>query len=134
MQRTMLLLVCLLGCSIAGMAQDEAEHENWINASSTAVTSLFKNLDAKSGAAAASDAKKLQAIFNQVHAFWEKRKVADAMQFALDAQTNFGQAAQLASAGKFGEARAAVNKARSACDGCHSVHRERTPDGEWQMK
>ena len=134
MKRTMLLLACLLAFSIAGIAQEDEDYETWMETASATVPNLRKNLEAKSGDAAASDAKKLQEVFAQVHAFWQKKNVADAMQFAMDAQTNFGAAAELASAGKFEEATAAVNRAQSNCNGCHSAHRERTPDGKWRMK
>jgi hypothetical protein len=132
--KMILFLACLLAFSIAGIAQEDEEYEAWMETVSATVPSLRKNLEAKSGDAAAADAKKLQDVFAQVHAFWQKKNVADAMQFAMDAQTNFGSAAELASAGKFDEATAAVAKAQTTCMGCHSAHRERTPEGEWRIK
>ena len=56
---------------------------------------------AKSGDAAAADAKKLQDTFAQVHAYWQKKNVSDATQFAMDAENGFKEVGKLAAAGKF---------------------------------
>ena len=96
--------------------------------------SLRKNLDAKNGEAAASEAKKLEEAFDQVHGYWHKKNTEDAMKFAMDARDGFKEVAQQASAGKFDEATTSLKKASANCAACHAAHRERAADGSWKMK
>jgi mono/diheme cytochrome c family protein len=96
--------------------------------------SLRKNLDAKNTDGASADAKKLQEVFEQVHDYWHKKNVEDAMKFAMDARDGFGTVAEQASAGKFDDASATLKKAMANCAGCHAAHREKAADGSWKMK
>jgi mono/diheme cytochrome c family protein len=96
--------------------------------------SLRKNLDAKNGEAASADAKKLQEVFEQVHDFWHKKNVDDAMRFAMGARDGFGEVAEQASAGKFDDASATLKKTTANCGGCHAAHREKAADGSWKIK
>ncbi len=133
MKNAVLLAACFLCLAVTVSAQNKAEYQNWMQTIRAAGRSLNENLEAKSGDAAAADAKKLQEVFSQVLAFWAKNNISDAMKFAMDAQSGFQEVAELASAGKFDEATEAVGKART-CGGCHSAHRERAEDGSYVMK
>jgi cytochrome c553 len=73
-------------------------------------------------------------VFGQVHAFWQKKNVADAQKFAMDAQNGFKQVAEHAAAGRFDEASQALTAAQANCAGCHEAHRERAADGSWKIK
>src|ERR1700688_4783730 len=108
MRGSLIAVVCLLCVSVALWAQDDAEYQNWIKSNGATVASLRKNLDAKSGDAAAADAKKLQDNFTQISAYWQKKNVSDAAKFSMDAQNGFKDVAQLSAAGKFDEASAAT--------------------------
>jgi hypothetical protein len=133
MKATVVLVGGLLLLSLAVWAQD-ADYQGWMKANNANVASLRMNLQAKSGDAAAADAKKLQDTFAQVHAYWQKKNVSDAMQFAMDAENGFKDVGQLAAAGKFDEASAALMKTQANCAGCHMAHRERAADGSFKMK
>ncbi|MBI3895373.1 MAG: hypothetical protein HY313_05535 [Acidobacteria bacterium] len=133
-RRTIVWSVCVTCLGAASWAQDEAEYPNWMKTVSATASSLGKNLEAKSGDAAAADAQKLQEVFGQVKAFWEKRNVSDATQFATNAQSGFHEIGQLAAGGKFEEASAALTKVRENCAGCHNAHRERQTDGTFKIK
>jgi hypothetical protein len=98
------------------------------------VASLNSNLEANAGTAAAADANKVAGIFEQVHAFWQRKNVADAMQFSMAAQNGFKTLAEHASAGRFAEASEALAAAQQNCSGCHQAHRERDPAGAWRIK
>ena len=69
----------------------------------------------------------------QVPPEYETRNVADATQFAADAQAAFAEAAKLAEAGNVDGASAEVAKAAATCMGCHTAHRERDAAGAWQI-
>ncbi len=137
MKRVLLPVAGILFLEVAVFAQEEAEYQkyqNWMQTIRTTVGSLNQNLETKSGDAVAADAKKLAEIFGEVHDFWHGKNISDAMQFAMDAQSGFTEAAQLASQDKIEEASEAVTKARTTCGGCHSAHRERGEDGSWRIK
>src|SRR5581483_11976798 len=134
MKPTVILIGGLLLLSMAVWAQDDAQYQTWMKSNNTDVASLRKNLMAKSGDAAAADAKKLQATMAEVQAYWQKKNVSDATQFATDAQNGFKEVSELAAAGKFDEATAALMKTQANCGGCHMAHREKAADGSWKIK
>ena len=134
MKVSLIAVVCMLCLSVAVWAQEDADYQNWMKSNAATVASLRKNLDAKSGDAAAADAKKLQDTFVQVNAYWQKKNVSDAAKFSMDAQNGFKDVAQLAAAGKFDEASAALMKTQANCAGCHMAHRDKAADGYWKMK
>ena len=134
MRTTVIMVGGLLLLSLAVWAQDDAEYQSWMKSNNANVASLRMNLAAKSGDAAAADAKKLQDTFTQVHAYWQKKSVSDATQFAMDAENGFKEVGQLAAAGKFDEASAALMKTQANCGGCHMAHREKAADGSWKIK
>lgn len=134
MKRVLISAVCLLTLGIVVSAQDEADYEKWMKMTGATIGSLTKNLQAKAGDAATADAKKLEEVFGQVHDFWHKKKVDDAMKFAMDAQSGFKEIAQLASSGKFDDASATLKKTTENCAGCHKAHREKAADGSWKIK
>ena len=134
MKRILPFVVCLVCLTAVAWAQDESDYQKWMKTVGPTVASLNKNLAAKSGDAAAADAKTLAGIFDQVHGYWQKKSVDDAVKFAADAQSGFKQVGDLAAAGKFDEASAAVKTTQANCAGCHMAHREKEADGSFKMK
>jgi mono/diheme cytochrome c family protein len=134
MRRVLLLSVSAAVFAVAMSAQDAAEYKTWMQTAGATAGSLHKNLDAKNAEAAAADAKKLQEIFSHVHEYWMKKDVADAMKFAMNASEGFGIVAADASASKFDEASATLKATSANCGGCHTVHREKLPEGGFKIK
>lgn len=134
MKRILPIVVCLICLGTMAWAQDDAAYQQWMKTVGPTMASLNKNLTAKSGDAAVADAKTLQGIFGQVHDYWQGKKVDDAVKFSADAQAGFKQVSDLAAAGKFDEASAAVKTAQANCGGCHMAHREKEADGSFKMK
>ena len=132
--RSSLVAVCmLLFCGFA-FAQDAGECPAWMKSAFANSGSLRKNLDAKSGEAAAADAQKLSETFSHVHQYYVDKKMDKAAEFAANAQTGFEQVGKLASDGKFDEAAEAMKTAQSNCGGCHRTYREKAADGTWKIK
>jgi len=129
MKRAMSLAACLIVFGMTALTQEEADYQKWMKTTGATAGTLRKNLDAQNSEGATADAKKLQETFQQVHDFWHKKGVNDAMQFAMDASSGFKEVGELASAGKFEDASAALKKTMANCAGCHKVHREKTTDG-----
>ena len=134
MKRILPIVVCLVCLGAIAWAQDESDYQKWMKSVGPTVASINKNLAAKSGDAAAADAKTLQGVFGQVHDYWQKKSVDDAVKFAGDAQSGFKQVGDLAAAGKFDEASAAVKTTQANCGGCHMAHREKEADGTFKIK
>ncbi len=126
--------ICLAAFALTLFGQDGGDHYSWMKTIGATSGSLRKNLAAKNGEAAATDAKKLQSTFGQVRGFWSQKSAEDATKFAAEAQDGFGTVAQEASSGKFEEASASLKKVSAACGGCHSAHREKAADGSWKIK
>jgi len=134
MKRILLFTAGLTVLAVGVFGQGEADYQNWMKTVGATSGSLRKNLEAKNAEAASADAKKLQDAFQQVHDFWHKKNVDDAMKFAMNASDGFRQVAEQASAGKFDDAAASLKKASASCGACHAVHREKASDGSWKIK
>ena len=78
--------------------------------------------------------RRSKTTLTKVAAYWQSKNVSDAVKFAQDAKSGFAQVAELASAGKFDDASAAMKTAQANCGGCHMAHRERAADGSFKMK
>jgi mono/diheme cytochrome c family protein len=129
-----LVVMCTLLLSVAVGAQMTDEYQNWMKSNATLVTDLNKNLTAKSGDAAAMDAKTLEENMAKVLIYWQTRDVNDGVRFSLDTKYGFAQVALLASQGKFDEASAALKMTQANCAGCHMAHREKAADGSFKIK
>ena len=133
MKRTMFITICLL-VAVAAWSQSDADFQKWMKSIGATCGSLKKNLDARSGEAAAADAHKLHTAFQEVHSFFQKKNSEDAVKFAMGASDGFDKIAAQASAGKFDEASATFKETTANCGGCHSAHREKASDGSFRIK
>jgi hypothetical protein len=132
--RCILLTACGIALVVAAFAQGDADYQKWMKTVGATSASLRKNLDSKNAESASADAKKLQDAFEQVHVYWQKKNINDAMKFAMDAGTGFREIGEQATAGKFEDAAATLKKAMTTCGGCHTAHREKAEDGSWKIK
>ena len=65
--RKMYVLAILTALLVVGaLAQSDSDYQSWMKSNPVNLASLNKNIAAKDGAAAASDAQKLEATFKQV--------------------------------------------------------------------
>ena len=134
MQRILVFTVCLGALGMTALAQDDADYQKLMKTAGATSGSLRKNIDAKNADGASADAKKLQDVFEQVHDYWRKKNVDDAMKFAMEARDGFRMVAEQVSAGKFDDGAATLQKTSGNCAGCHGIHREKAGDGSWKMK
>jgi mono/diheme cytochrome c family protein len=79
-------------------------------------------------------AQRLNAIFKDVQAYWEGRKVDDAVGFAKAAVSASDDLAKALTAKDAAAAGAAQKTLAAQCAGCHMAHREKTPEGTFKMK
>jgi cytochrome c556 len=137
MKRFLILGGFLMAASLiapVAVAQSDSDYQGWMKSNAANMGSLNKNIAAKDGAGAASDAQKLEATFKQVAEFWTKRGGADdAVNFAMRGQTAAAAVAKAATAGNMDEAGAQVKNLQANCGGCHMAHREGTA-GSFKIK
>jgi cytochrome c556 len=83
---------------------------------------------------AAKAATRLEELFKNVQAYWSEKKVADATTFAQTAITNLQAVQKALKAKDMAAAETARATVAAQCMGCHTAHREKTPEGGWKMK
>ena len=110
-------------------AQSESDYQGWMKTVGATTDSLLKNVAAKDAAAVTASAQTLQDTFKQVEMFWDKRGVADAVNFAKLAQTVAATVVKDAAAGNMDQATTDTNSLAAACGGCHTAHRQKTFTG-----
>jgi cytochrome c556 len=100
----------------------------------TGSQSLRQAVEAKNYETVGTTAGSLKGTFTKVEAFWTERKVDDAIGFAKSA-TKAATDLQAAATAKDDAAVAAAAKTlTSTCGSCHTAHRERLPDGSFEIK
>jgi cytochrome c556 len=83
---------------------------------------------------AAKAATRLEELFKNVQAYWSEKKVTDATTFAQTAITNLQAVQKALKAKDMAAAETARATVAAQCMGCHTAHREKTPEGGWKMK
>ena len=96
--------------------------------------SLRADVPAKNYEAIAKSAATLKTGFQQSLDFWTAKKVEDATTFAKNA---LKAATDLETAAKASNEEGVTTAARAvsgSCQGCHTAHRQRMPDGSYEIK
>jgi ankyrin repeat protein len=96
--------------------------------------SLRANVQAKDYDAIAKDAASLKTVFATAEAFWTARKIEDAIAAAKgggNAAADLETAAMAKNDERITTMARAVN---GACATCHTAHRERMPDGSFEIR
>ena len=129
------LLLCVVFVSGGLRAQDPpSEYQNWMKSNAATLADLNKTLTARAAPSATADVKTLRENLAKIAIYWRVRNISDGPKFALDADSALAKVAQLATAGRFDEASAAVGTVQANCAGCHMAHREKTADGSFRIK
>ena len=77
MRKMYVLAIVAAFVTVGALAQSDSDYQSWMKSNPVNVGSLNKNIVAKNGAGAASDAQKLEATYKQLAEFWTKRGGAD---------------------------------------------------------
>ena len=126
--------VLLVVLAVVGFG-DEAvdEYAKLMKPAAAANGKLQKSFEADLDTTAATAAEVSRA-FEEIEAFWAKRNVDDAQEFAGNIQEAADAAEEAAKAGNKEEAMAAAKEIGANCQGCHKAHREKGADGNWMIK
>ena len=125
--------LCLIMTAAVFADQVSEDYSKLMKPAAAANGALQKSVDADLSAAA-TNAKDVQADFAKIEEFWAKRGVADAQGFAKNIQSAAADAASAAAAGNKEAAAAAAKKIGANCGACHMAHRDKLPDGSFQLK
>src|SRR5262249_1668085 len=130
-QRFVFIIVVIVGVFAVGLvsAQQHRPYDQIMKDIGPTFANLKKNLDANSGAAAAEDAAKLQALFTETEAFWAPLNTGDAVGFAKSAREASVAAATAAKGNDIKAAQASYTAIQKNCGSCHFAHREDTGKG-----
>ena len=82
----------------------------------------------------AASAAKLETVFKDVQAYWENKKVDDATTAAKNAVAASQAITKAVAAHDMAAVTAASTTLNAQCMACHTAHRERLPDGSFQIK
>jgi cytochrome c556 len=95
---------------------------------------LRKAITSASEADVTAATAKLETDFKNVQAYWEDKKVDDATTAAKAAVTAVQTISKAAAAHDMAAATAALPTLTAQCGTCHMAHRNRLPDGTFEMK
>jgi hypothetical protein len=118
---------------MAGEKPPEA-HVKVMKDTNAAAQALRNHVQAKDYDGVAADAATLRKTFADIETFWTARKVDDAIGFA---KNGVKAVADLETAAKAKNEEGVATAARAmqgTCMGCHTAHRERLPDGSFEIK
>jgi hypothetical protein len=118
--------------------------EKQLQAANNSLRNNVKNIDY---AGLQKDAATFKAAFAVMLQFWEEKKADDAIKFVQDGMTNAGALETAAQAMNYNGVLAAQNAIVGSngvafeggalpgvCVGCHLAHRQRLPDGTFEIK
>jgi len=134
MKKSMGMTITIAAVLALALAAAGRPYEEVMKEVGAACGSLKKNIDAKQYTEAGADAKKLEALFGEVHKFWKAKKATDAVAFSKDARAAAKLSAAAAKSSNGEEAQKSFEKLVANCKGCHAAHREKAPDGKWRIK
>jgi len=135
--RFYLSAIALAAAGIITVMAGEKPPESYVKLmkdTNTAGQGLRGHVQAKDYDAIATDAATLKKLFADNETFWTARKVDDAAAFARTGSKG-AEALEMAAKAKNDEGIAAASKdVNGTCQGCHTAHRERLPDGTSEIK
>jgi hypothetical protein len=126
-------------------SEEYQKAEKSLNAANNSMRNNVKNIDY---VGLEKDAEAFKASFSVMLAYWQEKKVDDAIKFVQDGlkgvedlataakamNYNGVLAAQNAIAGSNGVAFVGDTALPGVCVGCHLAHRQRLPDGTFEIK
>jgi cytochrome c556 len=124
------ILACAL--SLTGQSQQNQNAlKNIMKQVDPAWTSLQKNVDSGNVAGVATDAARLQRLFDAADRFFAKMNMEKAAGWAKEEAAAAGTAAKAAKDGTIDKnAKTAIGK----CKQCHDVYRQKNQDGSFSLK
>ena len=133
---SVLAFTAVFGLTVAANEKPTQEFMDLMksNAATTGPMGLRGHVNAKDYDAIAKDAATLKDNFAKIEAFFTQKKWQDAIDFAKAGGKAAAELEAAAKAKNDGAITTAQMGITPACGGCHMAHRERLPDGSFQIK
>jgi hypothetical protein len=129
-----LSFVSAMGLMALAAEKPPAAYQNAMKAVAGANNSLRGNISSKNYEGIARDAAAMKAAFTTVEAWWTARNTADAIATARAAVQGAADLETAAQAKNDEGITTAQRVLGAACMTCHTAHRERLPDGTFEIK
>ena len=127
-------MVMALSLAAAAGEAPPPEYAKSMRAINDAAGSLQENIDKLDWTGVAKDAASLRKLSVPAEEFWQKRKVDDAIQLSKALRKAAADLETAAKAMDEAGVKTASKGLTVACNGCHKLHRERTPDAKFMIK
>jgi len=128
-----LLVVCAQSGQMKAPMSD-ADYQKAMKEISPAFMALQRDNASMNHADGEKQAQLLSDRFKDVQAYWEAKKVGDAVEFAKGAIAAADATVKASASMDMTTLTSAQQKLQAACAGCHMAHRERLQDGTYKMK
>lgn len=128
-----LLLTAAQGAPQEEGKEDLKAYQEWMQEAGAAVAAIKKTMETDLEQIQ-KDASRLIELFDQVQAFWIRRDVDDAQEWALNVQDYADDLLEAAEDDEKEAAAAAFKTMTENCAACHAAHREKLPDGSFRIK
>ena len=115
-------------------ALTDAEYATTMKQIGATFKSLQQANEAMNHEEGADEAKKLAASFKLVQAYWEARKITDAVGFAKTAVKASDDTAKASDVMDMDALSSAEKALGATCQGCHTAHRTKQPDGSFKIR
>jgi hypothetical protein len=125
---SVVILIAGIFAVVTASAQ-QRPHDQVMKDIGATFASLKKNLDGNNAAAGVEDAAKLEGLFRETEAFWERLNTKDAVGFAKAAAAAAASVGTAAKGNDTKAAQASYTAIQRNCAGCHSAHREGVANG-----
>jgi hypothetical protein len=129
-----LSLTVAVGVVVLAAEKPPAEYQSAMKAIGAAQASLRGNVTSKNYEGVVRDAATMKASFGTAERFWSARNVQDALGHAKAAAKAAADLEAAATARNDEGIAAAQRAVMSTCMNCHMAHRERLPDGTFEIK
>jgi hypothetical protein len=129
-----LSLTVAFGVVALAAEKPPAEYQNAMKAIGGAQASLRGHVTSRNYEGVARDAATMKASFGTAERFWSARNVPDAVEHARAAAKAASDLEAAATARNDERIAAAQRAVMSTCMSCHAAHRERLPDGTFEIK
>jgi cytochrome c556 len=124
------LTVVFAALAAVALASEDAppEHQKWMKDLGSQQGAMRKGVDVE------KNAKDMQDTLKLVNAWWENRKLDDAVKSTNDSAAGAEQVAKAAQAGDAAGIGAGMKMIGAGCKSCHDAHREKISDTVYKIK
>jgi hypothetical protein len=127
-------LVAMASLTVQAAITSEDDYSKTMKMVAQQNMALGKSVASASETDVAAAGARLEALFKDVQAYWDSKKVDDAGTFAKNAVAAAHAMSTAANAHDMAAAAMAAATLRQQCAACHMAHREQQPDKTFKMK